>query len=86
MPIAIQIDQPCSDSSDQYSYGCMETFIEHESNEGCVVFCPACGIGDVCYESDKMTPEQWSQLVELDMEMVEVFSGYINRAAQILGR
>lgn len=77
MPITVQTDQHCS-----YDY--METFIDSESNEGCVVFCPSQDIGEVCYESDDMTSEQWGQIVELDKEMMEVFSDCIRRAVKIL--
>ena len=84
MPITVSIDQYCSHSSSCGIYDHMETFIDSESNEGCVVFCPAHAIGQVCYGSNKMTPEQWGQIVQLDREMVEVFNEYINRAARIL--
>ena len=84
MPVTIQADRHDSDSSNQCPYDYMETFIDYDSNEGSVLFCPSPGTGDVCYESDTMTPEQWSQIVELDKEMMEVFSDYISRAAQIL--
>lgn len=84
MPITIDTAQYCSNASNCGPYDHMETFIDIESNEGCVVFASGHTTREVCYESDSLTPEQWSQIVQLDREIALVMNGYINRAIKIL--
>lgn len=72
---------PCI--SNRSSYDHMETFIDYGSSEGCVVIHSKAD-GDVCYESDKMTEDQWKQLVQLDREMTETLINYIQRAVAVV--
>lgn len=83
MLVTIDTDSHGPYTSSRLFYDHMETFIDYESSEGCVVINSKAD-GDVRYESDKLTENQWNELVQLDREMTETVSNYIQRAIQIL--